>query len=117
MRDEIGGPGDAAGFEPAGHKILAAVLGEHLLDQGLVGLRGGSGKGERDLAKTEIEQAVAAARLAVVVTLRRGAGENLDLPIVQAEAAIDRRDLRFDRALIRQEQPGRAALDDGRRDR
>jgi len=101
MADEVGGPGDAAGFEPAGYKILAAVFGEHLLDQGLVCLRGGGGKGERDLPETEIEQAVAAAGLAVVVTLWHGAGENLDLSIVQAEAAIDRRNLRFDRALIR----------------
>ena len=92
------------------------MLGEHLLDQRLVGLRGGSGKGERDLAKTELEQAVAAARLAVIVALRGGAGEDFDLPIVQAEAAVDRGDLRLDRALVRQEQPGRAALDDGRRD-
>src|SRR4249920_1705338 len=117
MRDELGGPCDAADFEPTGHKILAAMLGEHLLNQGLVRLRRSSGKGERYLSKTEIEQAVAAARLAVVVTLRGGAGEDFDLPIVQAEAAIDRRNLRFDRALIRQEQPGRTALDDGGRDR
>ena len=74
MWDQIGSPGDVAGLQPAGYEVFAAVLGEHLLDQGLVGLRGGSGKGERDLSKTEIEQAVAAARLAVVVTLRGGAG-------------------------------------------
>ena len=42
--------------------------------------------------------------------------EDLDLPIVEAEAAIDRGDLRLERPLVRQEQPRRAALDDRGRD-
>ena len=88
-----------------------------LLDRGLVGLRGSGGEGERDVAETEFEQAIAAPRLAVVVALRRRAREDLDLAVVQAEAPVDRRDLRLDRALVRQEQPRRAALDDGGRDR
>ena len=67
--------------------------------------------------EAQLEQAIAAARLAVIVALRRGAAEDLDLPVVEAEAAIDRRDLRFERALVGQEEPRRAALDDRRRDR
>ena len=42
--------------------------------------------------------------------------EDLDLPVVEAEAAIDRSDLRLERALVRQKDPRRAALDDRRRD-
>ena len=54
-------------------------------------LEDGGGKGQRDLAEAELEQPIAAARLAVVVALRRGAGEDLDLAVVEAEAAIDAR--------------------------
>ena len=85
-------------------------------DGGLVGLGRGGGEGERDLAQAELEQAVAAARLAVIVALRRRAAEDLDLAVVEAEAAIDGRDLRLERALVRQEDARRAALDDRRRD-
>jgi len=70
---EIGRPGGRAGLQPARHKVVAATFGKDLLDQRLVGLGGSSGEGERDLAKTEFEQAIAAARLAVVVALRRRA--------------------------------------------
>ena len=72
--------------------------------------------GERDRAKTKLEQAIAPAGLAVVVALGCGAREDLDLAIVEAEAAIDRGDLRLDRALVRQEDARRAALDDRGRD-
>ena len=115
--NEIGGPTEPTRGEPGGGKAVAAMFGEHALDHGLIGLRGGGGEGERDLAKAEFEQAIAAPRLAVIVALGRRAREDLDLPVVEAEAPIDRGDLRLDRALVRQEQPRRAALDDGGRDR
>ena len=115
--DEIGGPADAALAQPGGEKTVAAMFGEHARDRGLIGLGGGGAEGERDLAEAKLEQPVAAPRLAVIVALRRGPGEDLDLAVVEAEAAIDRGDLRLDRALVRQEQPRRAALDDGGRDR
>ena len=54
--------------------------------------------------------------MAVIVALGRRPAEDLDLPIVQSKAAIDGRDLRLERPLIREKQPGRAALDDRRRD-
>src|ERR1700730_16899196 len=117
MRDEIGRPGDVAGLQPARHKVVAATFGKDLLDQRLIGLGGSSGKGERDLAKTEFEQAIAAARLAVVVALRRRAGEDFDLAVVKSKAPIDRHDLRLDGAIVGQQNPRRAALDDRRRDR
>ena len=102
--------------EPSGRESVAAVLGDDALDRGVVGLGRGGAEGERDRAETQLEQPIAAARLAVIVALRRRAREDLDLAIVEAEAAIDRGDLRLDRALVRQEDARRAALDDGRRD-
>ena len=90
--------------------------GEEIGDCGLIGLRGSGGEGERDLGEAELEQAVAAPGLAVIVTLRDAAAQDLDLAVVEAEAAIDRGDLRFEGALIRQEEPRRATLDDRRRD-
>ena len=77
--------------------------GDNLGDGGLIGLGRRGGEGERDLAQAQLEQAIAAAGLAVIVALRRRAAEDLDLAIVQPEAAIDGCDLRFERALIRQE--------------
>ena len=85
-------------------------------DGRLIGFRGGGGEGECHLGQAQLEQAIAAPRLAVVVALRGRAAEDLDLAIVQSEPAVDRRDLRFERALIRQKQPRRAAFDDRRRD-
>src|SRR5580698_6662679 len=89
---------------------------ERLHDGSLVGFGGGGGERERDLAQTEIEQAIAAARLAVIVAFRRRETEDLDLAIVQTKAPVYGRDLRFQRALIGQEDTRRAALDDRRRD-
>src|ERR1700694_1854682 len=110
MRDEIGRPGDVAGFQPARHKVVAATFGKDLLDQRLVGLGGSGGEGECDLAKTEFEQAVAAARLAVVVALRRRAGEDFDLAVVKSKAPVDRHDLRLDRVILRDQNPRPAPL-------
>ena len=38
--DQVGGPAEAAVLEPGGHEAVAAMLGEHALDRGLVGLGG-----------------------------------------------------------------------------
>src|SRR3546814_6666639 len=69
------------------------------------------------IGQAQLEQPVAAARLAVVVALGHRPREDFDLAIVETEAAIDGGDLRLDRALVRQQDAGLAALDDGRRDR
>src|SRR5208337_5194197 len=109
-------PVEALGAQPGGGETTSAVGGEKIGDGGLVGLRGGGGEGERDLGEAELEQAVAAPRLPVIVALRDAAAQDLDLPVVEAEAAIDGGDLRFEGALIRQEEPRRATLDDRGRD-
>lgn len=63
----------AAQPQPVGRKAHAAMLGEHMLDGGLIRLRGCGRKGQRDLAEAQLEQPVAAPR-AVIVALRRRAG-------------------------------------------
>src|SRR5690606_28143591 len=50
------------------------------------------------------------------VALGRGAREDLDLPVIEAKATIDSRDLRLDSPLVRQQEPRRAAFDDRGRD-
>src|SRR6266446_5414956 len=115
MRNEIGSPGDVAGLEPAGYKMVAATFGKDSFDQRLIGLGGSGGEGERDLAKTEFEQAIATPRLAVVVALRRCPGQDLDLPVVKPKASVDRHDLRLDGTIVRQQDACGTALDDGRR--
>ena len=67
--------------------------------------------------KPELEEAVAAPGLAVVIALRCGAADDLDLPVVQSEPPIDGGDLRLDRPLIGQEDSRRAAFDKGGCDR
>ena len=104
-------------LEPGGHEAVTSMFGEELLDGSLVGLGRGRRKGERNFAETEFEHPVAAAGLAVIVALGRRPAQKLDLAVVEAEAAVDRRDLRLDRPLVRQQQPRRTAFDDRRRDR
>src|SRR3546814_16933659 len=60
---------------------------------------------------------VAARRLAIIVALRRCLAQYLDLAVVEAEAAVDRQYLRFERPVVGQEYPGRAAFDDRRGNR
>jgi hypothetical protein len=52
------------------------------LGSSLIRLRGRGRKAKRDATETELEQAIAAPRLAVIVALRRGPGEDLDLAVV-----------------------------------
>ena len=78
---------------------------------------GCGGQSERDVAQAQLEQAVAAPGLAVVIALGRGPADDLDLPVVQSEAPIDGGDLRLDRPLIGQKDSRRAAFDEGRGDR
>src|SRR3546814_4468040 len=68
----------------------------------------------RHVRQAELEKPVAASRLTVIVALRRCPREDLDLPVVEPEAAIDRGDLRFDGAFVGKEKTGLATLDDGR---
>ena len=111
--EQICGPVETLVAQPAGGEAVATVFREQSCDCDLVGFGGCGRKRERDLAQTKLEQAIAAARLTVIVALRGRARENLDLAIVEPEPPIDRSDLRLDGALVGQEQTRGAAFDDG----
>jgi hypothetical protein len=64
------------------------VLGEVAFNQRLVGFAGRSREGERDLAEAQLEQSVAAPRLAVIVALGRRAAQDLDLARVQPQPLV-----------------------------
>ena len=93
------------------------MFGEDVGDGGVIGLRRCGREGERDLAETEREEPIAAARLAVIVPLRHGPRDDLDLAFIEAEAAVDVGDLRLEGTLVRQEDARWTALDDGGRNR
>ena len=114
--NEIGGPARPRSASQASTKASRPNSASTSVDRGVIGLGRGRAEGERDSAPARLEQPVAAPRLAVIVALGRGAGDDLDLAIVEAEAPVDRGDLRLDRPLVGQEDAGRAALDDGGRD-
>ena len=88
---------------------------EDRIDGGMIGFRRGGGESQRDLAETECEQPVAAPGLAIIVALGNGPRDDLDLAVVEPEAAIGRGDLRLEGAIVRQEDPRRAAFNDSRR--
>ena len=88
----------------------------HAVDELLVVGRGGAAQGQRHRAEAQLEQAVAARGLGVVVALGRGVREDLDLARVEAEALVDALRLRLERAVVGQEDARRAALDQRRRD-
>ena len=73
-------------LEPRSGKAVAAVVGNELRDGGLVGLGRGGREGQRGIAEAELEQTVAASRLAVIVALRRRPRDDLNLAIVEPEA-------------------------------
>lgn len=95
--------------QPSRREARRAMACDQVGDGALIGLGGRGAKGERDLAQPQLEQAIAPARLAVVVPLRNGLAEDLDLPAVQAEASIGGGDPWFERAIVRQEEPRRAS--------
>jgi hypothetical protein len=82
----------------------------------LICLRRCRGERERRLAQPQLEQTVAAPGLAIIIPPRHGTRQNFDLAIIEAEAAIDRHDLRLEGAFIGEKYPRRAAFHDGRRD-
>ena len=117
MAEQFDGPIETATGEPGCGETVSPMFCENVGDGGVIGLRRCGREGERDLAETEREKPIAAPRLAVIVTLRHGPRDDLDLAFIEAEAAVDIGDLRLEGALVRQEDPREAALDDGRRDR
>src|SRR3546814_5002134 len=79
------------------------MFGEQFGDARLICLRRGGGKGERHIAKPQVEQPIATSRLAVIIALGGGSTEDFDLTVVQPEPPVDGGDLRFDRAFVGQE--------------
>ena len=114
---EVGGPGEPVFGQPLGEKPVRAAAGVNRGDQRLVLLRRGGAERQRYVRQTQLEEPVAAAGLAVIVALGHRAREDLDLAIVEAETPIDGGDLRLDRAFVREQDAGLAALDDGGRNR
>src|SRR5260370_41490103 len=112
--EHVGCEIEAIQAKPRGGEAVGGVSGPCFCDGRLVCLGGRGGEGERYLGEAELEQPVAAARLAVVVAFRRRAAEGFDLPVVQAEAPVNRLDLRFERAVIGQEQSRGTAFNNGR---
>src|SRR6185437_3388660 len=97
--------------------MLLANLSEDLLDQRLVGFGGSRREGQSHFAEAELEQAIAAAGLTVIVAFRRCPSQDLDLTVVKSKATIDGRDLRLDGTVVGQQNTCRTALDDRWRNR
>src|SRR5690606_38305238 len=101
--------------QPCAREAGHAGIQQDAVDVTLVLLGGSPRKGERGWPQVKIEQAISQARLVVVVALRLSGRDNLDLSAVQAEALVDRANLRFGRLRVRQEDATCAAFDNGRR--
>ena len=78
--------------------------------------RGGAAQRQRDRPEPQLEQPVAARGLGVVVALRRGDAQDLDLARIETEALVDRARLRLQRAVVGQEDARRTAFDQRRGD-
>ena len=89
--------------QPRAGEAGSAGLRQHALDVALVLRCGCAREGERGRPQVEVEQAVSQARLVVVVPLGLRGGDDFDLPRVQAEAFVDRANLRFGRLRVGQE--------------
>ncbi len=72
--------------ELGGREAGTAVTGQRIRNGGLIGFGGSGREGERDLAEAQLEQAIAALGLAVVVPLWGCPGQDLDLAIVEPES-------------------------------
>ena len=79
--------------------------------------RGAAAERERHRTEPQLEQAVAARGLGVVVALWRRRAQDLDLARVETETLVDRARLRLERAIVGQKDAGRTAFDQRRRDR
>src|SRR5690606_24126093 len=97
--------------QPGTREAGYASIQQDAVDVALVLQAGSARKGERGRPQVEVEQAIAQARLVVIVALRLGGRDNLDLPAVQAEAFIDRANLRFGRLRVGQEDAAGATFD------
>ena len=114
--DQLAGPAEALGLEEAGGKAVPVACGKASVDELVVVRRRGAAEREGHGTEAQLEQAVAARRLGVVVAFRRRRAEDLDLARIEPEALVDALGLRLQRPVVGQEDARRAALDQGRRD-
>ena len=66
---------------------------QHAIHVPLVLRRGRACKGQRRWPQVEVEQTVAETGLVVVVAFGLRGSDNFDLPVIEAEALVDRLDL------------------------
>ena len=101
--DQLAGPGETLGVEePSGEAGLVTV-GEAAVDELVIIRRRGAAQGQCHGAETELEQAVAARGLGVVVALGRRGAQDLDLAPIEPEALVDGLGLRLQRTVVGQE--------------
>jgi len=87
--------------QPRAGEAGSAGLRQHAVDVALVLWCRCARKSERGRPQVEVEQAIAQARLVVVIALGLRGGDDFDLPAVEAEALVDRANLRLGGLRIR----------------
>jgi hypothetical protein len=110
------GPIEAGTGEKAPGEIVRTSGGEQIVDAELRDRVRCTAQREAYGSEPQLEHPVAPRRLEVIMTLRGGAADQLDLAVVEPEASISRPPLRFDRAIIGKQDALRTTFDDGRDD-
>src|SRR3546814_16424228 len=96
--------------QPGAREAGYAGIQQHAIHVALVLRCGSAGEGQRRRPQVEVEQAVSETGLVVVVELGLRGGDDFDLPPVEAEALVDRANLRLGRLRVGEENAARAAL-------
>jgi hypothetical protein len=112
---KIGGPGQPARSQKPARKACPA-FSHHTVDEELIGGRRRSAKGQRNRPHPQLEQAIAPARLKIILTLWDRTRDKFNLSVVQAELLVKPLALRLDGSFVGQKYALRTALDDGGRD-
>src|SRR5262249_12055960 len=115
-RQQFGRPAKALCSEEPRREACAVVLSETAVDEALIIGRGGGGECQSHGSQAQLEQAIAARSLGVIVPLWRSGTQDLDLAGIEAEALVDVACLRLERAIVRQKDARGAALDQRRCD-
>ena len=104
--DQIGGPLKISRREVTFREFAGAKFGEDSLDQELSLRRGCGCEGERSRSESKLKQAVAGARLQVIITLGKGFRDQPNLGVVETKTAIGLRLRRLECPRVWQEYPG-----------
>ena len=86
---QLGRPGQSFGAQEGDGKTAGPAAPPHLSMRRWSSGDPAAANVERDRPEAQLEQPVAAGRLRVVIALGRGAGDDLDLARVEAEALVD----------------------------